>query len=63
MRKGVSAIGVSPDGHSVGILTKEFGVMVHDKISEVTFELKPLSVDLYESNSVQLTHLIGLRVG
>lgn len=61
MKKGVLAIGVSPDGHSVGILTKTFGVFVHDKISEVTFILSGLTVDFFESNSVNISQLIGMN--
>lgn len=61
MKRGVLAIGVSPDGHSVGILTKDFQVLVHDKISEVTFELAPLTADFLGPGGVSLSTMVTSR--
>ena len=40
VKRGVHAINTSPDGHSVAILTLDFYVLIHDKISEKTFRVK-----------------------
>ena len=39
MSNGVMAIATSPDGHSVAILTKNFDVLIHDKVREKTFKV------------------------
>ncbi len=62
------AINVSPDGHSVAIMTRDFGVLVHDKVKEKTFSVAKIDDEyfgnrmfdydkfmIYVSN--ELTHL------
>jgi len=60
VKKGVFAIGVSPDGHSIAILTKRYQVIIHDKISEKTFIVDPISIDFMSSNTVTMESLLNL---
>ena len=54
------AIGVSPDGHSVAILSKDFHVMIYDKIKEKTFNIVPITIDLFSENTVTIESLLNL---
>ena len=54
------AIGVSPDGHSVAILSKDFHVMIYDKIKEKTFSIVPITIDLFSENTVTIESLLNL---
>lgn len=54
------AIGISPDGHSLAILTKDFHVMIFDKIREKTFFVEPISIDLFSENTVTIESLLNL---
>ena len=54
------AIGVSPDGHSVAILSKDFHVMIYDKIKEKTFSIVPITIDLLSENTVTIESLLNL---
>ena len=54
------AIGVSPDGHSVAILSKDFHVMIYDKIKENSFNIVPITIDLFSENTVTIESLLNL---
>ena len=45
INRGILAFATSPDGHSVAIMTLNFDVLIHDKVREKTFTVKPLEMD------------------
>ena len=46
MANGVLAINVTPDGHGVAILTRDFRVLIHDKVKEKTYSVSKMD-DIY----------------
>ena len=59
MKRGVHAIATSPDGHCVALLTKDFGVLVHDKVKEKTFQIARIQESFFTTANVSLENLLS----
>ena len=47
MKRGVIAINVSPDGHSVAIMTRDFVILIHDKVKEKTYSVPAIDAEYF----------------
>ena len=61
MKRGVLAITTSLDGHSVAILTQEFSVLIHDKVKEQTFAVRPIDASFFEPGQITLESLMDTK--
>lgn len=51
--KGILAITCTPDGHSVAILTRNFTVMIYDKVKEKTYKTAKIDEEYFDEKHVE----------
>ena len=61
LKRGVHAIASSPDGHCIAVLTKDYKVLIYDKVKEKTFEIQKIQESFFSSANVSLESLLSNR--